>query len=86
MRAIDILLTLACIFEIIIKCFVSQYQNFLLWENLCVSVLKIIIFVWRNKVCTTVHVNKNLHFRERERKRERERERERELRFRNIEL
>ena len=36
MKAIDLLLSLAYmyIFEIIIKCYVSQYENFLLWEHL----------------------------------------------------
>ena len=33
MRAIDLLLSLAYIFEIIIKSFVSQCQNFVVWEH-----------------------------------------------------
>ena len=33
MRAIDLLLSFAYIFEIIIKCFVSQYHNSSCWKT-----------------------------------------------------
>ena len=45
MREIDFLLSLAYVFEIIINWFVSQYQNFLMWEHLRRN-LSCYMYVW----------------------------------------